>query len=48
MSESFSPWKPTPTWLRWLGFKPYYRSRYASLMIGGGWDGFEWSEGTDA
>jgi hypothetical protein len=38
---TYNEWKPTPWWLRWRG--KYVRSRYASAMIGGGWDGWEFS-----
>ncbi len=38
----YSEWKPSPWWLRPLG--RYVRSRYASMMIGGGWDGFEFTD----
>lgn len=38
-----SPWKPTPWWLRMLGKPPFYRSVQAPAMLGGGWDGFEYS-----
>jgi len=41
---TYGPWRSTPRWLVWFGFKPIYRSKYASLMIGGGWDGFEWGD----
>lgn len=43
MSESFSEWRKTPWWLRLLGKPAWMRDRYASAMIGGGWDGWEFA-----
>lgn len=43
MSHFYGPWKRTHWLLVRIGFPALYRSRYASPMIGGGWDGFEWS-----
>lgn len=40
---TYGPWEPTPLWLRWLGKPPYRRNVYAAGMIGGGWDGWEFS-----
>lgn len=38
-------WHPTPGWLRILFGKPVYRRAvYAHWQIGGGWDGWEYSE----
>jgi hypothetical protein len=43
--STYSEWKKTPWWARWLG--KYWRSVYAPWQIGGGWDGFEFSNETD-
>jgi hypothetical protein len=37
---TYDPWKKTPWWLRWLGSER--RKRFASPMIGGGFDGWEY------
>lgn len=39
-----SPWRKTYWFLRLFGAPPIMRSRYAHPMIGGGWDGWEFSE----
>lgn len=44
MSEVFSDWRLTPWWLRILGKPKWMRDRYASAMIGGGWDGWDFAE----
>lgn len=36
-----SVWRKTPWWLRIFGCQALMRDHYASLMIGGGWDGWE-------
>lgn len=41
---TYGPWHPTPGWLRWLGKPQWRRSVYASWMIGGGWDGWDYSD----
>lgn len=41
---TYGPWHPTPRWLRWLGKPQWRRSVYASMMIGGGWDGWDYSD----
>lgn len=38
------PWRRTPFILRWIGFPEYRRSIYADWRIGGGWDGWEYTE----
>lgn len=40
---TYGRWERTPRWLRWLGFLPFRRRRYASPMIGGGFDGWEYA-----
>jgi hypothetical protein len=42
---TYDHWHHTPQWLRWLGKPKWRRQRYASWMIGGGRDGFEYSDG---
>lgn len=44
MSEFFSVWRLTPWWLRILGKPKWMRDRYASPMIGGGWDGWDFAD----
>lgn len=44
MSETFSEWRNTPWWLRLFGKPALMRDRYASPMIGGGWDGWEFKQ----
>lgn len=48
ISEQFhcpcGPWHLTPTWLRFLGKPQYRRHLYAWPQIGGGWDGWEFSD----
>lgn len=44
MSETFSKWRVTPWWLRLLGKPTWMRDRFASPMIGGGWDGWEFTD----
>lgn len=43
MTEFFSEWRKTPWWLRFLGKPAWMRDRYASPMVGGGWDGWEFT-----
>ncbi len=42
----YGKWRKTHPILVWMGFPKYYRNVYASGMIGGGWDGIEWSNTT--
>jgi hypothetical protein len=42
--ELYTDWRKTPLWLRIFGAPAWMRSRYASAMIGGGWDGWEFSK----
>ena len=44
MSEFHSDWRQTPWWLRLVGKPAWMRDRYASMMIGGGWDGWDFAE----
>jgi hypothetical protein len=41
---TYGPWFKTFWWLRLLGKPAWMRNTYASWMIGGGWDGWEFSE----
>lgn len=41
---TYGHWHPTPGWLRWLGKPQWRRAVYASAMIGGGWDGWDYSD----
>ncbi len=38
----YGPWEATPRWLTWLGYHEKRRKRFASWMIGGGFDGWEY------
>lgn len=38
------PWRQRPWWMFWSR-KRYVRSVYAPWNIGGGWDGWEYSDG---
>jgi hypothetical protein len=40
---TYGPWEQTPRWLVWLGFSGRRRRRYASPMIGGGFDGWDYA-----
>ena len=39
---TYGPWRARPWWVFWRNER-YRRSIYASAMIGGGWDGWEYS-----
>lgn len=39
---TYGPWQRTPKWLRMLGWPNERRAVYASWMIGGGLDGWEY------
>jgi len=41
---TYGPWIPTPRWQQWLGYPAFRRSCYAAAMIGGGWDGWEFTQ----
>ena len=44
MSAWRNEWRVTPWWLRLLGKKKYMRDKFAPAMIGGGWDGWDFSD----
>ena len=44
MTQTFGLWENTPGWLQLLGKQPFRRPRYASWMIGGGWDGYDYAD----
>jgi hypothetical protein len=43
---TYGPWGRTPIWLQLFGARPFRRRRYASPMIGGGFDGWEYATET--
>lgn len=45
MTHTFSPWRRTPRILRLFWKSAWMRDRYASPMIGGGWDGWQFAPG---
>lgn len=44
MTTTYSDWRRTPWWLRAFGARAWMRDRFASAMIGGGWDGWEFND----
>ena len=44
---TYGPWQRTPKFLTYLGFSALRRKRYASWMIGGGFDGWHYKGNVD-
>lgn len=40
----YGEWERTPRWLVWFGKPAMRRRRWASWMIGGGFDGWDYSQ----
>lgn len=45
---TYGPWERTPIWRQLFGAREYRRRRFASPMIGGGFDGWEYSTPSDS